>query len=122
QAAIDQFNATLPARPLFRRASKDLAEECEALVRDCFGQHSGIGFDHVEGEPVFPGIKRGGGDEGCFGGERSWLPNDEALLLAQSGAAEILGPIEAGSLFREILRRPRIVRLVDVLAVRQAEM
>ena len=55
-------------------------------------------------------------------GESVGLPDDKARLLANSGSAKILGPIQAGSLGGKVSLAPGIVGFVNVLVIRQAAM
>ena len=104
-----------------RRARERLAEESVALVGEGLGKNAGILFDHVVGEPVLPGVQRSGGHQSGLAGEGGGLPHDEAGLLAESSATEVHRPIKAGGLGGEVSLRPGVVRLVDVVVLRQAE-
>ena len=76
----------------------------------------------MEGQPVFPGIQRGRRDKSGLPGEGCKLPDDEGGLLAEPGAMEVLRPVEASCFGGEVGLLPGIVRLFDVLLIRQSDM
>src|SRR5215469_13426178 len=98
QRVGDQFDTALPARTLFRCAGDSLAEEGKVLVGEGFGQNVGVVLNQVEGQPVFPCVERRGGDESGLSSESRGFPNEDAGLAAETRAAKVLRPIEAGSL------------------------
>ena len=75
--------------------AKHLAGKIELLVFDIFGQKRGVILDEVEGEPVFPGIERSGRNQCGLAGEGSRRPNDELLLMTETGALQSRRPSRA---------------------------
>src|SRR5271169_7187463 len=107
---------------LSRFAGEGLVEEGEALVDERFGQDVGVVLNQVEGQPVFPRVERRRGDESGLSGEGCGLPDDEAGLATETGAAKVLCPVEAGGVGSEIGLLPGVVRLVNILLIRQGDM
>ena len=91
-------------------------------VGEGFGQNAGVVLNQVENQPIFPCVERGGGNESGLSGEGCGLPDDEAGLPAETGAAEVLRPVEAGGVGSEVGLLPGVVRLMDVPLIRQGNM
>src|SRR5208282_2767136 len=115
----DHRDAALPARAAPRLAGEGLAEEVEALVGERFGQYVGVILNQVEGQPVSPRVEFRGSNESRLSGEGRRLPHDEAGLATEAGAAKVRCPVEAGGACGEVSLLPGVVRLVDVVLIRQ---
>jgi len=122
QRVADQCDAALPARTLFRCAGQGLAEEGEVLVGKGFGQNIGVVLNQVEDQPVFPCAERRGGNESGLSGEGGGLPDDETCLPAETRATKVLRPVEARGVGDEVFLLPGVVRLVNVVLIRQGNM
>ena len=76
----------------------------------------------MEGQPVFPRVQRGRGNESGLPCEGCGLPDNEACLAAEAGDAKVFRPVEAGGVGGKVGLLPCVVRLVDVLLIRQRDM
>ena len=76
----------------------------------------------MKGQPVSPNFDRLTADQGGEALDRVRLPDDEGLLLVESGRAQKSVPLQPGSIGGELGHAPDIVCLVNVLARRAVEM
>ena len=85
-------------------------------VIEGLGQHFGHLVDAMEGQPVLPHVERLRADQRRELGDRSRLPDDEVLLVAELCRAQEAAPVHARRLLVEVGALPRIVRGRALLA------